>query len=397
MDIRQIAEQVSQEAISLRRDLHQLAELSYQEYKTSAYVAEYLESLGLKCRRNVAKTGVIAYLDAGKDSTLLLRADMDALPITEQLPVTYKSETSGAMHACGHDAHMAVLLIAAKCMVEHKARLKANVLFVFQPGEETDGGAEPMIQTGMLEEFHVTCAAGLHVMNDTESGKIQIKSGELMAAPDDFELTIYGKGGHGAYPHACIDPIALSARIINAFDMIATRLTTPLSPKVISTCVIKSGNMYNIIPDTAYMSGTVRTFDRHIRTQIPEMMERAVENICCIAGANYDFQFHYRYPPLINHEGMTEALEQAITKELGKDYIIKGGTLSMGGDDFAYFGEHVPSVYFFLGSGNEKSGITMPLHSTDFQIDEGCLKTGVAAYLALAFNDCIYFGQSPTA
>jgi len=392
MDIKQIAEQIADEVISLRRDLHKIAELSFEEYKTAAYVAEYLEGLGLSCRRNVAKTGVIAYLDAGCGHTLLLRADMDALPVTEWHGVSYRSETEGVMHACGHDAHMAVLLAAAKCMTAHKDKLKTNILFLFQPGEETDGGAEPMIETGILEEFHVTCAAGLHVMNDVEVGKIQVKAGDLMAAPDDFELTIYGKSGHGAYPHECIDPITLAARIISDFDMIAARFTTPLSPKVISTCVVKSGNMYNVIPDTAYLSGTVRTFDKTLRETIPEMMGKAIKGVCDIAGAKFEFQFNFRYPPLINHAGMAEALEKAVSKELGEDIVIKGGIPSMGGDDFAYFGEHVPAVYFFLGSGNKESGITMPLHSSDFRIDESCLKTGVAAYLALAFNDCTYFG-----
>ena len=392
MNVKQTAEQIGEEAISLRRDLHKIAELSFEEYKTAAYVADYLEGLGLCCRKNLAKTGVIAFLDAGFQHTLLLRADMDALPVEEQQDVPYCSETNGVMHACGHDAHMAILLATAKCMAEHKEELKTNVLFLFQPGEETDGGAEPMIATGIMDEFHVTCAAGLHVMNDVDAGKIRIKTGELMAAPDDFELTIYGKGGHGAYPHECIDPITLAARIISDFDMIATRFTTSLSPKVISTCVMKSGSVYNVIPDMAYLSGTVRTFDKHLRKTIPEMMEKAIKGVCDIAGATYDFQFNFRYPPLVNHDGMADALEKAISKELGVECVVKGGVPSMGGDDFAYFGEHVPSVYFFLGSGNKKSGITMPLHSSDFQIDESCLKTGIAAYLALAVNDCAYFG-----
>ena len=389
--IKQIAERVEKEAILLRRELHKIAELSYEEHKTSAYVAEYLEKLGLFCRRNVAKTGVLAYLDAGKEHTILLRADMDALPVTEPHNVPYKSETDGVMHACGHDAHMAVLLAAAKCMTEIKEQLKANILFVFQPGEETDGGAEDMIATGILEEFRVTCAAGLHVMNDIEAGKIKVKSGELMAAPDDFELTITGKGGHGAYPHECIDPITLAARIISDFDMIASRFTSPFAPVVISTCVIKSGNMYNVIPDTAYLSGTVRTFDNSLRKQIPDMMEKAIKGVCDIAGATYDFQFNLRYPPLLNHDGMAETLASVVAEALGEESVVRGGTPSMGGDDFSYFGKYVPSVYFFLGSGNKKSGITMPLHSTDFQIDESCLKTGVAAYLALATADCRYF------
>ena len=392
MHISETAHSIQKEAVTLRRELHKRAELSFDEHKTASYIADYLEKLGLPVRKNVAGTGVVAFLDAGYKHSLLLRADMDALPVTESNDTEYRSETEGVMHACGHDAHMAILLAAAKCMLKNKEDLKTNVLFVFQPGEETDGGAEPMIKTGILEEFGVTCAAGLHVMNDVETGKIQIKCGELMAAPDDFSLTVYGKGGHGAYPHECIDPIALSARIISDFDMISARFTSPLAPKVISTCVIQSGNVNNVIPDSAYMSGTVRTFDNTLRRHIPEMMEKAVKGICDIAGATYDFRFNYSYPPLINEESMANALENAVSKELGEACIVKGGTPSMGGDDFSYFGQHVPSVYFFLGSGNEKSGITMPLHSTDFQIDESCLETGVAAYLALASTDCIYFG-----
>ena len=391
MNIKQMAENMLEEVVALRRHLHKMAELSFAEYKTAEYVADYLEKLGLFCRKNVAKTGVIAYLDAGKEHTILLRADMDALPITEQNQTSYCSETEGVMHACGHEAHMAVLLAAAKCMVELKDKLHANVLFVFQPGEETDGGAEDMIKTGILEEFHVTCAAGLHVMNDIEAGKILIKSGELMAAPDDFELTIYGKGGHGAYPNSCIDPIALAARIISDFDMIGSRFTSPFEPKVISTCVVRSGNACNVIPDKAFLSGTVRTFHTSLREKIPQMMEKAISGVCGIAGAKYDFQFHFRYPPLINHPEMTADTQRMVASVLGEESVLVAGTPSMGGDDFSYFGNFVPSVYCFLGSGNQKSGIDMPLHSSDFQIEESCLPIGIAVYLALVMSDCRYF------
>lgn len=392
MNIMQIAESVREEVVFLRRELHKIAELSFEEYKTAAFVADYLEKLGLPCRTGVAKTGVVAYLDAGKKHTLLLRADMDALPVKESDDVLYKSQTEGVMHACGHDAHMAVALATAKCMVSRKDLLKANVLFVFQPGEETEGGAEPMLATGILEEFGVTCATGLHVMNDVEVGKVRIKSGALMAAPDDFDLTIKGKGGHGAYPSECISPILLAANIICAFDEIGRGLASAQVPAVLSTCMVQGGDANNIIPDTVYVSGTVRTFDSALRKQIPQEMEKAVKNICDAAGADYDFQFHFRYPPLINHDTMADVLATSAAQALGEDNVIVGGEPSMAGEDFAYFSQKVPSVFFYLGSGNKKSGIDMPLHSSDFKIDEGCLVTGVATYLSLAFNDCIYFG-----
>ena len=391
MHIMQIAESVSEEVVFLRRELHKIAELSFEEYKTAAFIAAYLEKLGIPCRTGVAKTGVVAYLDAGKKHTLLLRADMDALPVEETNDVPYQSQTEGVMHACGHDAHMAVALATAKCMASRKDLLQANVLFVFQPGEETTGGAEPMIATGILEEFGVTCATGLHVMNDVEAGKIRVKSGPLMAAPDDFDLTIKGKGGHGAYPKECNNPIPLAANIICAFDEIGRKLASAQEPAVLSTCMVQGGDANNIIPDTVYVSGTVRTFDSVLRKQIPVEMEQSVKRICDLAGADYDFQFHFRYPPLINHDTMAEILATSAAQTLGSEHVIIGGEPSMAGEDFAYFSEKVPSVFFYLGSGNKKSGIDMPLHSTNFKIDESCLTVGVATYLSLVFNDCIYF------
>lgn len=389
--IKQKAEQMHDEVIHLRRELHKRAELSFCEYKTAAFVTEYLEKLGLSCRTGIAGTGVLAYLDAGREHTLLLRADMDALPIYESDLCPYKSETEGVMHACGHDAHMAVLLAAAKCLVELKENLKANILFVFQPGEETEGGAEPMIKTGMLEEFHVTCAAGLHVMNHVEAGMVSLRKGPLMASPDDFDLEIIGKGGHGAYPHKCIDPIVLSAQVVSALKECSGRLLSSLAPTVISVCGINGGTAYNIIPDSVHLRGTVRTFDDKLRQALPSLMEKEIKGICDAAGAKYAFQYNFRYPPLINDDAMVDALAVSASALLGETNVVCEKEPSMAGDDFAYFAKEVPAVYFYLGSGNKESGITMPLHSTDFEIDENCLKVGVEALVSLALSDCVYF------
>lgn len=384
--IKQLSEEIGAEAVELRRRLHKMAELSFCEYKTAELVKGYLEKLGLLVKTGIAGTGVAGFLDAGKQNTLLMRADMDALPIDEPHEFDYKSQTKGVMHACGHDAHMAVALCSAKILTKLKDALPANILFVFQPGEETEGGAEPMIKTGILEEFHVTHAVGLHVMNDVETRKILLKKGALMASPDDFDLYIHGRGGHGAYPHECIDPISLSARIIADFDMIGSKFVSPFAQKVISVCSINGGTFYNIIPDTVHMRGTVRSYDENIRRKIPEMMEKAVAGICRTYGANYDFQFNFRYPPLINDDKAVDRMEQAVTRILGKESVVFGKEPSMAGDDFSYFAKAVPSVYFYLGSGNKKRGITMPLHSAQFDIDESCLKTGVAAMVSFAVS-----------
>ncbi len=386
-----MGKQIENEVISLRRALHKLAEPSGAEYKTAEYIARFLLDLGLSPRTGVAETGVVAFIDAGKENTLLLRADMDALPITEDESCPFASENPGMMHACGHDAHMAILLATVKCLVSQKEKLKTNVLLVFQPAEEDEGGAKPMIETGILEEFHVTCAAGLHVMNHLEAGTVSVRKGGLMASPDDFDLEIIGKGGHGAYPTECISPIAVQAQIVPALEEIQNNHPCPDEPCVISVCAINGGNTYNAIPDLVSLKGTVRTYDETLRNRLPELMEEAIATCCKRFGASYRFQFNFRYPPLVNNGQMVDTLVAALKNVLGEECVLDETTRSMAGEDFAYFAKAVPSVYFFLGAGNKESGITMPLHSTDFQIDERCLKTGVMSLLSLVFSDCIYF------
>ncbi len=389
--IKQMTENINEEVVFLRRELHKRAELSFCEHKTAAFIEGYLKDLGLFCRTGIAGTGIVAFLDAGKEHTLLLRADMDALPIQETGDCAYKSETDGVMHACGHDAHMAVLLAAAKCLVNLKNELNTNILFVFQPGEETDGGALPMIETGILEEFRVTCAAGLHVMNHIEAGKISVKSGPLMASPDDFDLKLIGKGGHGAYPEKCINPILLSAKVVEAFHAKSETLSASNVLAVISVCGIEGGNAYNVIPDFVDLKGTVRVFDEALRREIPVWMEQEVKKICDKEGASYQLKYNFRYPPLINDEKMVNVLAKAAKGVLGEENVVLEKALSMAGEDFAYFAKKVPSVFFYLGSGNNESGINMPLHSTDFKIDERCLKVGVLSLLSLALSDGVCF------
>ena len=383
MDFKKIAEEINDEVIYLRRELHKRAELSFCEFKTAEFIVNYLKKSDVTIRENVAETGVLAYLDAGAKETLLLRADMDALPITEPLTNAVRSENEGVMHACGHDCHMAVMLGAAKVLSGLKDSLSKNILFVFQPGEETTGGALPMIETGILKEFNVTSALCLHVANDVPCGKVSVSSGGVMASPDDFCLKIIGKGGHGAYPHKCINPITISSHIVSGLNDISSKI---VAKKVISVCSISGGNSSNVIPDDVTLLGTVRTYDETLRKEIPEMMKKMISDVCKSFGAKYELTYNFRYPPLINDDNLADKVTKISKDFLGAENVITDHEPSMAGDDFAYFAKEVPAVYFNLGSGNEKRGILEPLHSTNFDVDENCLKLGVSLICKLAIS-----------
>ncbi len=378
--VKSIMDKEKQEVIRLRRELHKRAELSCEEYRTAEFIEEYLHTLGLASKR-CFNTGVVSYLDAGKDKTILLRADMDALPVTEPHNTDYKSETDGVMHACGHDAHMAVLLCTAKVLCENHEKLNTNVLFVFQPAEEMDGGAEPMIAEGIMEEYNITEAAGLHVMNDVPVGSIMIKSGALMAAPDDFVIRICGRGGHGSMPEKCLDPIPAAASIIAELNAITNQTIVEGERQVVQVCMFNAGASYNVIPDFVELQGTTRSFVDGVRYEIPKRMEAIVKAACDKAGLTYEFQFNYRYPPLVNDAEVAAKMQAAVEKNMG-DIVINWENPIMAGDDFAYFAKKVPANFFYLGTGNEEKDITMPLHNTYFDIDEDSLIVGVGAYIS---------------
>ncbi len=388
-DIKRIAEELFDEIVALRRTLHRHPELGFCEYKTADLICSYLEKLGIPYERGIAKTGVVGLIETDKNAkTLLLRADMDALPMQEESDCPFKSETVGCMHACGHDAHVAIVLGTAAVLMRLRDRLRCNVKLVFQPAEEVEGGAEPMIAAGILENPHVDAAVGGHVMNTVPAGKILVKYGEMMAAPDDFKMTVRGKGGHGAYPHKCIDPIAVCVQILNAWNALSARYTTPIEKHLISVNVFQAGTCFNVIPDEAYIGGTVRVFDETLRQQLAVRMDEIANQIAAAFGAVCEFTYTFRYPPLVNDKGMTDAMRQSAAAILGADNVVEGTEPSMAGEDFAYFGRHVPSVFINYGAGNEAMGAAMPLHSSDFIIDETCLKTGmmVMSQFALDFG-----------
>lgn len=382
--IKSIVDCEKENIISLRRELHKQPELSKKEYKTAEFIEKYLKNIGYFPKR-VTETGVLAYLDCGFSDTTLLRADIDALPVIEKNDVDYKSQNSGVMHACGHDAHTAMLLATAKILWEQKDKLKTNVLFVFQHDEEVDGGAKPIIDTGILTEYNVKKALGYHVTNDVPVGKVMIKSGALMASPDDFFIKIIGRGGHGALPEKCIDPLLVASNIVPKLNNITNTKIKESEKQVVQVCQLSAGTSCNVIANECSMSGTARSFDEEVRTKIPKLMEKIIKEEAERIGARYEFSFNYSYPPLINSDELAEYTKEKIEKTLG-DVVISWDEGQMTGEDFAYFAKEVPSLFMFLGTANEKKGINMPLHSDNFMLDEDGLLLGVSIYLAVLFG-----------
>ncbi len=388
-EVKRIAEEIFEDVVAIRRELHRHPELGFCEFETANLICNHLDKLGIPYEKNVAKTGVVALLKVDKNAkTLLMRADMDALPTQEKTDCPFKSEIDGQMHACGHDAHVAIVLGAATILSRLKDRLKCNVKFVFQPGEEVEGGAEPMIGAGIMEKPKVDAAVGGHVMNSVEAGKIGIKYGEMMAAPDDFRMDIHGCGGHGAYPHNCIDPIAIGVQILAAWNALSARYTTPVEKHLISTNVFQAGTCYNIIPDDVHIEGTVRVFNENLRQQLARRMKEIAEQIATAFGATCDFSYAFRYPPLVNDKKMTDAVRESAARLLGAENVEELFEPSMAGEDFAYFGRLVPSCFIYYGTGNKAKGITQPLHNANFVIDEQGIKTGmmVLSQFALDFG-----------
>ncbi len=382
------AEEIQEELIRIRRDLHAHPETGFQEIRTAALIGEHLKQLGIEVRERVGITGVVGTL-RGKypGKTILLRADMDCLEMQEQNEVDYKSEYAGRMHACGHDAHMTWVLGAAKILAGLRDELHGNVKFLFQPAEETDGGADRMIKEGALEDPKVDAAIGAHVWPTVEAGKIGVKYGPMMASPDLVKITIFGKGGHGAEPHNCVDPISVSCQVYFGFQTIISRRISPVEPAVLTISQINGGTAHNIIPDKVEMVGTVRTFSLEMKEKMHAMMEGVLRSVTEANGATYKFEYLPHYPPVINDEAMTALVEATGKALLGEDNVVKQDRPTMGAEDFSYFQQHVPGAYFIVGTLNAEKGVVKPLHNPQFNIDETILhKTAaVLASCAIAF------------
>lgn len=365
--------------ISIRRDFHRYPELGMEEFRTREKIIEYLEELDIRYQSNVAGTGLMGFIDGKhKGRTIALRADMDALPMEDRKEVPYCSAISGKMHACGHDAHMTILLGAAKLLKEREGGLKGQVKLFFQPAEETVGGAKPMIEAGVMENPKVDCVVGLHVSSQIKTGEIGIRYGQMNAASDTIKIILHGKSSHGAYPHEGVDAILMAGQVLTALQSIVSRNMSPIKPVVITIGVIRGGTQGNIIADQVELTGTVRTLDAETRISVINRIEKVVQNIAAAMGGKAEFLREEGYTALMNTDAIVDLVRSNGEKILGYDKIHRIEHPSLGVEDFAYFAEKAPSAFYMLGCRNEEKGIVHEAHYGLFDIDEECLAVGVA-------------------
>lgn len=378
--------------IEIRRKIHSEPELSFKEFKTAEYVAKKLRKMGIKVKTHVGGNGVVGMLKgAKKGNVIALRADMDALPVTEEVDVPFKSKNIGVMHACGHDTHVAMLLGAAILLSKNKREVNGTVKFLFQPAEEDGGtgGAKPMIKAGVMENPKVDYVFGLHIWGEYPSKTFGLRAGAFMATPDGFEIKILGKGGHGSRPDQTVDPIFVSAQLINALQAVSSRMISPIKPFVLSVCSIHSGTTDNVIPSEAILQGTMRTLDPETRALAKRHVRKVTNDICKAFGARYVLEFvKDPYPITYNDERATERALKVLK-------TIKGTKTSeidvkLGAEDFARFLQKAPGVFYYIGTKNAKKGCGAPNHSPKFKVDEDVLKYGALSLAKLA----IEFGRA---
>ena len=372
-----------EDLVAVRRQLHAAPELSMVEHDTAAFVAEQLGALGLdEIRTAVGETGVLGTLRGGKPGPVtLLRADMDALPITELNDVPYRSQRAGAMHACGHDAHVSILLAAAKTLAARRAEIPGTLVFCFQPGEEGYAGAKKMIDDGALENPHVERTFALHVYSGLDAGKIGVRDGPFFASADEFDLTIRGKGGHGAMPQLAVDPIAAGAYVVTLLQSIVSREIAPKDPAVVTVAQFTSGTTFNVIPDEAKMKGTVRAFDADVRASLPERMRRIIEGLSQALRFEFEFDYHWSYPPTVNAREINDVVRAVGTRELGATNVVEHDIV-MWAEDMSFMQNERPGAYFIVGSRGDDA-TAVPHHNARFDLDERALDVGYTMMVAL--------------
>ena len=373
-------ESIAEEIISIRRDIHQHPELGFDVPRTADIAANMLKDLGMDVQTGIGKTGVVGNLRCGAGPTIALRADMDALPIQETGDCEYKSVNDGVMHACGHDGHTAMLLGAAKVLSGQRDQINGTVRFLFQPAEEGEGGARYMIEDGCLEG--VDEAYGIHLWNYQKYGEVGVKEGPILAAADQFQITIKGLGGHGAAPQGSVDAVVVSAHLITALQTIVSRNTNPLESTVVSIGMINGGYNFNIIADEIVLKGTARAYTEENRILIKTRMQEIIDGIGQTFGAAIEFDYRDGYPPTINAEAAFEKLLASATKIVGDGAGYP--YLSMGGEDFSYYAQKVPGCFFFVGSAPEDQPFrSVPQHCSHFDIDERALLVGSSIFVQL--------------
>ena len=369
-----------------RYDIHGHPETAFEEVRTGDVVAEKLESFGIEIHRGLAKTGVVGVLRNGNsDKTIGLRADMDALDLQELNEFEHRSTIDGKMHACGHDGHTVMLLGAAKYLAETK-NFDGTVYFIFQPAEENEAGGRVMVEEGLFEQFPAQAVYGLHNIPGIAVGEAAVEAGPIMASADFFNITVTGKGAHGAYPHNGIDPILIASEIVMALQRIVSRSTDPMKQSVISVTQFNSGFTTNVIPETATISGTTRAFLPEVQDMIEAEMERVAAGICAAHGATYEFIYDRRYPPTINSEAETVIARQAAADVLGAEHLLKDPTPMMGSEDFAWMLMAKPGCYIWLGNGLGEAGGCM-VHNPHYDFNDEILTIGASYWAMLVENE----------
>ena len=383
MDLKKDLRKTKDLIVKIRRDLHLIPETAYTEKKTAEYVTRYLKTLDLDVHTGIAQYGVVGVMDTGTaGKTLLIRSDMDALPITEETGHEFASTHAGVMHACGHDGHMAMVLGAATVLTNIKDQLNGTIKFLFQPAEEGPGGAKPMIAQGVMQNPTVDYAIGCHLWPDIAEGAIGVKAGPLMAAMDRFDLRIIGRGGHGAMPHLCVDALDVGTQVVNALQRIVSRQMHPLQPSVVTVGSFHAGSAFNVIAGEAEICGTTRTFDRNIWNTWPERLDKIIGGVCQSMGASYELNYTQGYPPLLNDADMAQVVSTCAAKVFGQENVVEPAS-TMGGEDMAFYLEKAKGCFFFLGVGR-KGGA--PIHTSRFDFNEDVLLLGIETYCQVALE-----------
>lgn len=387
MNTEELIERWYPDFVSIRRNLHQHPELGTNEIETGNIICGYLDSFGISYQYPVAGTGIVAVISgSGEGNTVALRADIDALPLTENSGAPYASLNPGVMHACGHDAHTTIALCTARILQETRAQWGGCIKVFFQPAEETVGGADRMVKAGCMEHPHVDYVTGLHVMPYYDAGHIEVKYGKLNASSDEVHITVNGRGCHGAYPEAGTDAVVIAASLITSLQTLVSRNISPLDNAVLTLGKIEGGTAGNIVAEKVTMTGTLRTTDPETRKEAIETIKRQTKCICEAFQGSGEAVIIPGYRALINTREITDLLIETATPLLGADHIHWKEFPSLGVEDFSFFLEKAPGVFYHLGCGNKEKGITAPIHNSAFDIDEECLKTGVRLQTALALK-----------
>lgn len=386
--VEELVDKYLDEVISIRRYLHQNPELSLKEFKTSEFVAKELNKLGLPVQRGIKNNGVVSNLNIGKgEKTLMLRADMDALPIQEETNFEFKSNNPGVMHACGHDVHTAILLGVIKILNEIKDEINGNVKFVFQPAEENNptGGAPLMIKEGVLEKPHVDNAVAIHVW-DYPIGKIALKPNAMMSESNRIFINIKGQASHASKPHEGHDAIVCAAYLITQLQTIVSRAIDPSDVVVLTLSKINGGVRYNVLPGEVSIEGTVRCSSVEACEILPDKIEEFVKDVCKIHGCDYEYKFSHGYPVTMNDPKLTRLVKKSIIDSMGEDSLVEMDNPDTGGEDFSFFAKEVPSCFMLLGCKSEKNEDTCILHNSKFNCDEDCIKVGIRAMVNIVID-----------